>query len=78
MKKISHLLVPAITTIAFFGILPLAANAQGGCAKGCEVSAPIDGGLIFLVAAGLGLGVIAVVKAGKSLGKIKTTSPGNR
>jgi hypothetical protein len=66
MTRFIRLLLPAILAIALCAVLPVAANAQA-CAKGCDVdSAPLDGGLSILLAAGLGLGIKKALKNKKA------------
>jgi hypothetical protein len=68
MKSSIRLLLPAIVAIALCTILPAAANAQA-CSKGCDVggpSAPLDGGISILLAAGLGLGIKKALKNKKA------------
>ena len=67
MKRSTRLLLPAIAAITLSAMLPISTNAQN-CRQGCDVnpSAPVDGGLTILLAAGLGLGIKKALKNKRS------------
>ncbi|HUZ60302.1 MAG TPA: hypothetical protein VMU83_16140 [Hanamia sp.] len=70
MKRFSKLIIPFLLLIIFFIFLHSILQAQPG-GNGCDyqdpdIPCPIDGGLLILIAVGVGYGIMKMIAAKKS------------
>lgn len=64
MKRVHKIIVPILLFSFFAFCVPMIANSQAAD-PGCdplEPGCPVDGGVLFLVAAGIGIGAKKVIK----------------